>query len=89
VRGVLGQAELKLKVSPAIALAAAEQAIGLLAADVALADEPYASWVDPARGQLPRPARTTFAWPWARFSSAPTTCPARHSPGQLHQSLLA
>ncbi|HEY6297537.1 MAG TPA: hypothetical protein VIX15_17915 [Streptosporangiaceae bacterium] len=35
-----GQAELKLEASPAIALAAAEQAIALLAADVALADEP-------------------------------------------------
>jgi len=46
------QAERKLAASPAIALAAAEQALGLLAADVALADEPYATWVDPARGQL-------------------------------------
>ena len=52
-----GQAELKLGGSPAIALAAAEQAIGLLAADVALADEPYATWVDPARDQLRNLAR--------------------------------
>jgi DNA-binding SARP family transcriptional activator len=52
-----GQAELKLGGSPAIALAAAEQAVGLLAADVALADEPYATWVDPARGQLRNLAR--------------------------------
>ena len=47
-----GQAERKIATSPAIALAAAEQAIGLLAGDVALADEPYSSWADPARGEL-------------------------------------
>ncbi|HTX28725.1 MAG TPA: AAA family ATPase [Streptosporangiaceae bacterium] len=52
-----GQAERKLTAYPAIALAAAEQAIGLLAAGVALADEPYATWVDPARGQLRNLAR--------------------------------
>ena len=52
-----GQAERKLTASPAIALAAAEHAIGLLAAGVALADEPYATWVDPARGQLRNLAR--------------------------------
>jgi DNA-binding SARP family transcriptional activator/tetratricopeptide (TPR) repeat protein len=46
------QAERKLTASPAIALVAAEQAIGLLAGDVALADEPYSSWVDPARNEL-------------------------------------
>jgi DNA-binding SARP family transcriptional activator/predicted ATPase len=46
------QAERKLAASPAIALAAAEQAIGLLTGDVALADEPYASWADPARDEL-------------------------------------
>ena len=46
------QAERKLAASPAIALAGAEQAIGVLAAGTALADEPYASWVDPARGEV-------------------------------------
>ncbi|HEY6313259.1 MAG TPA: AAA family ATPase [Streptosporangiaceae bacterium] len=46
------QAERKLTASPAIALVAAEQAIGLLVGDVALADEPYSSWVDPARDEL-------------------------------------
>ena len=46
------QAERKLAASPAVALAAAEQAIGLLSAGVALADEPYSSWGDPARDEL-------------------------------------
>jgi DNA-binding SARP family transcriptional activator len=46
------QAERRLATAPAIALAAAEQTIGLLAAEVALAEEPYASWADPARGEL-------------------------------------
>ena len=39
---------------PQIALAAAERAIGLLSADIALAEEPYAIWADPAREQLRR-----------------------------------
>jgi DNA-binding SARP family transcriptional activator len=46
------QAERKLAVSPAIALVAAEQAVELLAAEVALADEQYATWADPARAEL-------------------------------------
>jgi DNA-binding SARP family transcriptional activator/predicted ATPase len=46
------QAERRLAAAPAIALAAAEQAIGLLGAEEALADEPYASWADAARGEL-------------------------------------
>jgi DNA-binding SARP family transcriptional activator/predicted ATPase len=46
------QAERKLAASPAIALSAAEQAVGLLAAEAALADEPYAAWAGPARGEL-------------------------------------
>ena len=46
------QAERKLAASPAIALAAAEQATVLLSAGTALADEPYSSWVDPARDEL-------------------------------------
>jgi DNA-binding SARP family transcriptional activator len=46
------RAERKLTASPAIALVAAEQAIELLAGDVALADEPYSSWVGPARDEL-------------------------------------
>jgi DNA-binding SARP family transcriptional activator len=46
------RARRKLPAAPAIALAAAEQAIGLLSADIALAEEPYATWADPAREQL-------------------------------------
>ena len=46
------QAERKLAASPALALAAAEQATVLLSAGTALADEPYSAWVDPARGEL-------------------------------------
>jgi DNA-binding SARP family transcriptional activator/tetratricopeptide (TPR) repeat protein len=48
------RAERTLPASPAIALAAAEQAMGLLSADVALAEEPYATWAGPAREQLRR-----------------------------------
>ena len=48
------RAERKLPASPAIALAAAERAMGLLSADIALAEEPYAIWADPAREQLRR-----------------------------------
>ena len=48
------RAELKLPASPAIALAVAERAIELLPADIALAEEPYAIWADPAREQLRR-----------------------------------
>ena len=58
------QAKRKLPAAPAIALAAAEQAIGLLSADIALAEEPYATWADPAREQLRqllRRARLTAA----------------------------
>jgi DNA-binding SARP family transcriptional activator/tetratricopeptide (TPR) repeat protein len=50
--GYCEHAERKLAASSAIALAAAEQAIGLLSAGTVLADEPYASWADPARGEL-------------------------------------
>jgi DNA-binding SARP family transcriptional activator len=46
------QAERKLTASPAIALVAAERAIGVLTGDVALEDEPYSPWVDPARHEL-------------------------------------
>ena len=40
------QAERKLASAAAVALGAAERAIGLLSAGTALADEPYSSWAD-------------------------------------------
>ena len=46
------QAERKLASAAAIALGAAERAIGLLSAGTALADEPYSSWAEPARDEL-------------------------------------
>ena len=50
--GFCGQAESKLATAPAVALAAAERAVELLAAGTALADEPYAAWVNPARDEV-------------------------------------
>jgi DNA-binding SARP family transcriptional activator len=58
------QAKRRLAASPALALAAAERAADLLSGGVALADEPDASWADPARDelrQLLRRARLTAA----------------------------
>jgi DNA-binding SARP family transcriptional activator/predicted ATPase len=46
------QAERRLPTAAAIALAAAERAIGLLGGEVALADEADAAWADPARAEL-------------------------------------
>ena len=46
------QAERKLASAAAVALGAAERAAGLLSAGTALADEPYSSWAEPARGEL-------------------------------------
>lgn len=45
------RAERNLAASPAVALAAADRALGLLAEGTAIADEPYATWADPARDQ--------------------------------------
>jgi len=58
------QAERKLTSAPAVALAAATRAADLLAAGVAVADEPYADWADSARERLRtllRRARLTAA----------------------------
>jgi len=46
------QAERRLAAAPAVALAAAEQAVVLLSAGTALAEEPYSSWADRARDEL-------------------------------------
>ncbi len=46
------QAEGKLDRAPAVARAAAQHALRLLAAGTALGEEPYAEWADPAREQL-------------------------------------
>ncbi|HEY6276277.1 MAG TPA: AAA family ATPase [Streptosporangiaceae bacterium] len=50
--GYCDQAERKVSATAAVALAAAERALQLLAAGTALADEPYATWADPARDEL-------------------------------------
>ena len=45
------QAEIRLAAAPAVALTAASRASELLSAGVAVADEPYAAWADPARAE--------------------------------------
>ena len=49
--GYCDQAERKVDATAAVALAAAQRALRLLAAGTALADEPYATWADPARDE--------------------------------------
>jgi DNA-binding SARP family transcriptional activator len=46
------RAERELELTPALARAAAEHAVELLAAGTALAEEPYAAWAEPARDEL-------------------------------------
>jgi DNA-binding SARP family transcriptional activator len=48
------QAERKVAAAAAVALAAAERALGLLSAGTVLTDEPYATWADPARDEVRR-----------------------------------
>jgi DNA-binding SARP family transcriptional activator len=83
------QATRKLPAAPAIALAAAEQAVGLLSADVALAEEPYATWADPAREQLRqllRRARLTAAE--AALAIGEASSAARYAEAALAADLL-
>jgi DNA-binding SARP family transcriptional activator len=56
--GYCDHAERTVRTAAAVALAAAERALGLLSAGTALAEEPYAAWADPAREEL-RPAAAT------------------------------
>ncbi len=58
------RAERALAAAPAVALTAAERALGLLSAGAVLTEEPYANWVEPARDEvrvLLRRARLTAA----------------------------
>jgi DNA-binding SARP family transcriptional activator/predicted ATPase len=50
--GYCDQAERKVTATAAVALAAAQRALQLLAAGTVLAEEPYATWADPARDQV-------------------------------------
>jgi DNA-binding SARP family transcriptional activator/predicted ATPase len=50
--GYCDQAERKVAGAAAVALAAAQRALQLLAAGTALAEEPYATWADPARDEV-------------------------------------
>jgi DNA-binding SARP family transcriptional activator len=52
--GYCDHAERTVRTAAAVALAAAERALGLLSAGTALAEEPYAAWADPAREELRR-----------------------------------
>jgi DNA-binding SARP family transcriptional activator len=49
---LVSRAERELERAPALARAAAEHAVGLVAAGTALAEEPYAAWAEQARDEL-------------------------------------
>jgi DNA-binding SARP family transcriptional activator/tetratricopeptide (TPR) repeat protein len=75
-----GQAERRLGSAAALALSAAERAVGLLAAGTALADEPGASWAGPARSELTellRRGRLTAAQ--AALATGDAQLAARHA----------
>ena len=77
------QAERKLAASPAIALAAAEQAIGLLSAGTALAEEQYSSWAGPARDELRQLLRR------ARLAAAEASLAAGQAPAAVRHAEAA
>ena len=83
------QAERKLPAAAAVALAAAERAAELLSARTALADEPYATWVDPARAQvreLSRRARLAAAE--AALAAGHPAAAARHAEAAMTADAL-
>jgi DNA-binding SARP family transcriptional activator/tetratricopeptide (TPR) repeat protein len=74
------QAERGIARAPAVALAAAERAIGLLAPGPALADEPYLAWADPVRDELRQvQRRARLAAAEAALAIAEPALAARHA----------
>jgi len=83
------QAESSLARGPAVALAAAERAIGVLADGPGLADEPYLAWADPVRDefrQLQRRARLAAAE--AALATAEPALAARYAEAAMNADSL-
>jgi DNA-binding SARP family transcriptional activator len=78
--GYCDHAERTVRTAAAVALAAAERALGLLSAGTALAEEPYAAWADPAREELRPAAATGPRWAAAARLRRPNTPRRRWRP---------
>ncbi len=76
-------AEHELQNASGVALAAAERALVLLSAGTALADEPYATWADPARDELSRLLRR------ARLVAAEAALATGDAPGAARHAEAA